>query len=355
MATAPDMAARILLPAETLKAIVDLIDDKGDLAALALVDTLFSSLATSKLYAECVSLGALGVLLARPDLALLVRTVSIEELYVPYANSVEESDEAYEAEIGSLDDVPSMPTEEHIKEFALDDDALGALERGLPSARAVLLLHLLPSLQELKINGESYGWRLQHDRFLRSFPEQGSPPMAAGLRSLTTLDISWSDKSSEGGLEPELVVRLLGLPCLLRLRMCPVWGSEFPPDLEARLPELYDTSSVTDLTFKHSGIDPTVLPHLVRIPRALRSFEYQHDITLVYDVGGWSQAGNDDPAGKIAAALAPARETLVRLVIDDPQEDLGIEAIGSLDAFKQLVEIKIPQSRRHPRGYEASG
>jgi hypothetical protein len=353
MITAPDMAARTLLPAETLKAIVDLVDDKSDLAALALVNTLLSSLATSKLYAECVSLGAVGVLLARPDLALLVRTVSIEELYVPYANSVEESDEEVKGAGGLLDAVPIIPTEEQIEEFALDADVLGALERGFPSARAVLLLRLLPSLQELKIYGESNGWSLQHDRFLRSFPEQGRPPMAAGLRSLTTLDFSWFDQISEGGLEPEFVVRLLGLPCLLRLRMRPVWGKKFPPDLEARLPELYGTSSVTDLAFAYSGIDARVLPHLVRIPRALRSFEYQHAGTLSYLVGGWSPIiYNDYQVGKIAAALAPARETLVRLVIDDPEEHLGIEAIGSFDAFKQLVEIKIPQSRRSSRGYE---
>jgi hypothetical protein len=342
------MAARTLLPAETLKAIVDMIDDKGDLAALTLVDTLFGSFATSKLYAECVSLGALGVLLARPDLALLVRKVSIEELYVPFANSVEDSDEAYEADIGSPDDVPSMPTEEQIEELAFDGDVMGALERGLPSARAVLLLHLLPSLQELKINGESNGWSLQHDRFLCSFPEPGSPPMAVGLRTLTSLDISWFDEIAEGGLEPELVVRLLALLRLLKLRMRPVWGHGLSSDLEVRLPELYGTSSGTDLTFKYSGIDVIVLPHLVRIPRALRSFEYQHDGPLVYHVEGW---GNNS-AGKIAAALAPSRDTLVKLVIEDPLGDLGIEAVGSLDAFEKLVEIKIPESGRRRRDCE---
>jgi hypothetical protein len=350
MATAPGIASRTLLPVETMKAVVDLVDNKGDLAALALANAMFSSLATSKLYTEYVTLRALGVLLARPDLAMLVNSVSIEGLYAPAGYSVQEADEAYEDEIGLSDDLPLIPTERQIEEFALcnDDDVLGALKRKFPNARAILLLHLLPSLQELRIVGESNGWCLQYDRFLRIFPEPGSPPMAAGLRGLTSLDISWSDESSEGGLEPELVVRLLALPCLLRLRMCPVWGNEFPPDLEARLPELYGTSSVMDLAFTYSGIDAEVLPHLVRIPRALSSFEYHHDGPLVYDVEGW---GNNS-AGKIAAALAPARETLVKLVIEDPLGDLGIEAVGSLEAFKKLVEIKIPESGRRRRDCE---
>jgi hypothetical protein len=360
MATCLGATARIL-PVETLKAIVDLVDDKRDLATLALVNTTLTSLATPKLYKEGVTLGALGVLLARPDLALLVKTASIEDLLVLYADSTEEADEQIEtwgqyyaglsrnkkaskASRGGASpddsDLPLMPTEEQIEEFALDDGIVGALKRKLPNARAALFLHLLPSLQELKVDGRSNDWSLEFDRFFAIFPEPWSPPTAAGLRSLTSLSISWEDQVADGGFRPDFVVRLLALPRLRTLRMTLVRGHRWPRHLEARLHELHGTSSVTDLAFTHSGIAAPVLAQLLRIPRALRSFEYVHSGWGADDLGQWGP-GAYTP-GSIGAALAPARKTLVKLVVDDPQRKLGTEAIGSLDGFKQLMEIRVP-------------
>jgi hypothetical protein len=340
------------LPVETLKAIVDLIDNNRDLLALALADTVLNSLATRKLYAEGITHRALESLLAGRYLATLVKTASVDDLWIPSPEEADDDLESNRNEYADLDasPVPVLPNEEQIVtvEFPLADDVLKALKRGLSNARAVLFLHLLPSLQELTIHGWSaahWGFGFECDYFFRIFPEPWSPlPLAAGLRNLTSLSISLEAETIDGEFDPNFVVRLLALPRLLNLTIALVCGLEgWISELGPRLPELYGTSSVTDLTFNSSGIHAEVFAQLLRIPRALRSFEYHHGGWVAGEVGGWWPNEPEYLVGSIVAALSPARKTLVKLVISDEEGTrLSMAAVGSLDMFTKLVEVKLP-------------
>jgi hypothetical protein len=319
------------LPAEMLDDIMSRLNRRW-LARVAKASQVLNAVATPRLY-ESVTLSTLATLLARHDLRRFGKNLEIL-----HDLSFEKSDAERDEALGADDDVASpipshTPFQEQIQSLGLAESLVQALGRGAKWAEALLLIHLLPSLQSLHLGG---WWPIECSQFFQeAVPLFGEPTLLApGLRSLRRLvcTCGGDDDTEDDGFDADTILRMLVLPSLNYLSVDLVIADGWGDYSEQQLASLYGTSSVTTLVFIVSAIDPRTLGHFVRIPHALASFEYSHiGLTL-----GYAKIG----VGEFASALYPVREHLRELVIHDYSGELPGGAFGSLREFKSLVKSR---------------
>jgi hypothetical protein len=336
-----------VLPEDIYNLILDQLDgDLEALAATARVSREFHRLALPFLYKR-VNMGALHTLLARPELAALVHSADVSwSEYDPswYEDVDEPSPRGYgmdrpigltvaqarawgvsagvrRALVGAL-----LPNSDSGADLVT---AYNILEICMP-ARTVLLLRMCPHLTEVDAEWWHEAWFFNTQFPLAAQPA-GAPLCAQGLTSLRL--VCSPTQGQRGFLSASEVAQLMLLPRLQRLRVQLIWDYwSRPSDEEDRaMPALYGRSGVEHLALTDCFIrSPVVFRELLRLPRALASFEYEHNALSAFDLAA------------LGAALAdsPSRASLRHVAVTQQDYRSGdIPAIGDLHRLAELPAL----------------
>jgi hypothetical protein len=334
-----------VLPEDIYNLILDQLDgDLEALAATARVSREFHRLALPFLYKR-MNMGALHTLLARPELAALVHSADISwSEYDPswYEDVDEPSPRGYgmDRPIGlTVAQAQAWGVSAGVRRALVGallpnsgadlGTAYNILEICMP-ARTVLLLRMCPHLTEVDAE-----WWVEAWFFSTQFPLAVQP---AGARlcaqGLTSLRLVCSPTQGQGGfLSASEVAQLMLLPHLQRLSVQLIWDYwSRPSDEEDRaMPALYGRSGVEHLALTDCFIrSPVVFRELLRLPRALASFAYEHNALGAFDLAALGAALADSPSRASLRHVAVTQQ-------DGPNGD--IPAIGDLRRLAELPAL----------------
>lgn len=324
------MAQLTSMPNEVLVDIVSCLH-RRDLAQISRVSRHLNSLAEPWLY-RSVSLSSwikpdqspfhifLRTLLSRPALARYVGSLRLFWNGPPGRN----------VDVGEMATLTAAAIR-----VGLTDNPL------LEGVQVLLLLHLLPSLEVLKLGPPSYIDSFGTFMLERSL--QAPAVLPIGLQSLREVRY-YLDDSSNSEYPPTLLV-LIALPCIrvLDVRFLnPTgmgryeyenWGARRARDLS----RYAGTSELTHLRLGYGDVEPWVFQQLIPLARTLTHFSY----------GDRMARGlcSFDPAD-FARALSCAKATLRSLVLCFDDTDYGVltepmvGTIGSLRDWPVLCSIR---------------
>jgi hypothetical protein len=363
-----------VLPHELLDLFLAGLDRRERIAALRgfmLASRALHHYAMPLLY-EAITIGALNTLLVHPERVISVRNACLElPVKDPYYFDLDASDTGA-SEIGDLEDANTdgremsafasalddaengfprhpvlalpdrFPSTAQIGLFHLDDALLLGLRGDSHVARAILLLHLLPSLRTLKLDHAS-----PYVPFNALLPCLGvtnieRKGLAAGLRSLTSIRVRFAADAPHPRMDAEIILRMMALPSLLTLSTHGAQDSWNSRTEQVCVRAAYGTSAVQRLSCTGSLLGNAALENMLRLPRALVAFIYEMD------------AKDDDfpelvDLAVISQALLQHAETLEVLEISDlcareVWHELVTNRLASLSTFSALRRVAVPAS-----------
>jgi hypothetical protein len=376
------------LPAELVDIALEYVGREGRtqvLHALALTSRALNAYAVSRLY-ESVTIGALNALLLHPHLARCVREARIElpvkdEFHFDLGASDDGSssgkgdpeedatqrastDGTWSPFLDAYDDMENgfprkpavplpdgFPTENQIAVFGLDDALLHALHGDSHVARAILLLHLVPSLRTLAL-----GHLSSYSVFNALFPFPGAEPsemprLPAGLQSVRSMRVLFSPEAPYPHARTELLLRMMTLPKLNALYAHDLQDSgHVPTEWQTRLRAAYGTSSVQRLQLTASFLADATLEHFLYLPRTLTTFALELHAYSCREPGPLDLIMLND-------ALANHRETLEQVDLDDigvweNSAELVTKRLAGFTSFPALKRLKVPASWFYTRAHQ---
>lgn len=172
------------------------------------------------------------------------------------------------------------PTHHNVNDINLFASAMEGF--GLPRTpctqgrQIILLLHLLPNLQEFNMIPPSsptvFG-------FLESTLNIPTATLPASLKSIRKFVGDW--RSDQAGMTPKMVFALLTLPSIadvdVHLEYIPGDGEDLASFDLLSSPQYHGISSVTRLHFQDSNFSTSLLNTILQVPRALTHFTYEDD------------------------------------------------------------------------------
>lgn len=184
-------------------------------------------------------------------------------------------------------------------------------------AHVVLLLHLLPRLQNIEIA------HFENDGILYNFMERIQPEFLSSLRSIRWLTFNGST------IRPQGLLAILMLPRIRNVivRLTEDTEAIFRPDIRAGV------SVVTHLNLAFGCISTSMLMTILKIPKALSHFSY-----MVF-------FGPELNLSAFGIALQPLKRSLTHLHLDfgltDPNDnhDLSRATIGSIRDWPVLQSV----------------
>jgi hypothetical protein len=288
-------------------------------------------------------------IIARPVLAGHVKDMALEwkdqgdhDEMALNGERDEESHEKLQAVDGLQLSDQARPTTDFIraaKSSGLESFWISMLRKENPTAEVVLMLHHLPALQSLHTTPPS-----SIAVFMEAFPSLDKPSqrteaaLPIALRNISSLSVGYWD--TEGGHNEANVARFMLLPSLDRLTVSSIDGSYYTEDIHAAMPWLRGRSTLTELEFLGARIEAEILVDLLYLPKALKSFHYEHGSLLV----GFTSTD----LGIVADGLCGLEQLESLVFVDDSDNEGEVEdeqtwfsSLKSMSAIRRLeLDVK---------------
>jgi hypothetical protein len=313
------------LPVDIFQVIVDALGshERGTLAALARVNTMFHAITMQSLYNH-ITLEAAGTLKLHANLREHVNRLSI---------SIAAPDE--DVALSTHTDWAQFLDSLRIPGDLLPEVVMQTLDPSLLSAIAPVLqlLDLTISLTILDVTLHmsklvTYSWFWQTLPPLVIWPDEMVPTCLSNLQTLTLRFKGRRDSH----LTAEYMLSIFGLPQLHNLTIHGLYIPEGPSNI-GTWAKYHQTSSVVSIELLDAAIICTVLEHMILWPRKLRHFRFDFCADFVRDTSLSVE--------HIGAALRDAAGAhLSSLILNDHAYRWG--DIGSLRQLSFLTELTIP-------------